>query len=147
MKSFIDEVAQRLYDKYRGDLSSLTIIVPSKRARLFFSEALLRIATTPMWEPQFVSIDDIMTELSGGVRKADRLRLIAELFNIYKKYSKEDFDQFYHWGEMLVADFDMVDKYIVDAERFFENIADIKEIEADLSYLTPEQEEYLSRVE
>ena len=87
MKSFIDEVAQRLYEKYGGDLSSLTIIVPSKRARLFFSEALVRIATTPLWEPQFVSIDDIMTTLSGGVRKADKLRLVAELFNIYKKYS------------------------------------------------------------
>lgn len=145
MKSFIDEVAQRLYDKYRGDLSSLTIIVPSKRARLFFSEALLRIATTPMWEPQFVSIDDIMTELSGGVRKADRLRLIAELFNIYKKYSKEDFDQFYHWGEMLIADFDMIDKYMVDAIQLYTNIRDLKEIESKIDYLKAEQIELINR--
>ena len=145
MKSFIDEVAQRLYEKYGGDLSSLTIIVPSKRARLFFSEALVRIATTPLWEPQFVSIDDIMTTLSGGVRKADKLRLVAELFNIYKKYSKEDFDQFYHWGEMLVADFDMIDKYMVDAIQLYTNIRDLKEIESKIDYLTDEQIALINR--
>ncbi|MBR0339293.1 MAG: PD-(D/E)XK nuclease family protein, partial [Alistipes sp.] len=130
MKSFIDEVALRLYEKYGNDMSSLTIIVPSKRARLFFSEALLNVASEPIWEPRFASIDEIMNLLSGGVRMADKLRLVAELFNVYSKYSKEKFDQFYHWGEMLVSDFDMIDKYMVDAEQLFTNIRDLKEIDS-----------------
>ncbi|MBQ5690577.1 MAG: PD-(D/E)XK nuclease family protein [Alistipes sp.] len=145
MKSFIDEVALRLYEKYGNDMSSLTIIVPSKRARLFFSEALLNVASEPIWEPRFASIDEIMNLLSGGVRMADKLRLVAELFNVYSKYSKEKFDQFYHWGEMLVSDFDMIDKYMVDAEQLFTNIRDLKEIDSKIDYLTPEQIELINR--
>ena len=78
MKTFIEEVALRLYEKYGDELSSLTMVMPSKRARLFFAEALSKIAQRPIWEPNFTSIDDIMCELSA-LGKADKLRLIAEL--------------------------------------------------------------------
>ena len=40
---------------------------------------------------------------------------------------------------MLLTDFDTVDKYLIDASMLFRNIEDIKEIEADISYLTPSQ--------
>lgn len=144
MKSFLSEVAEQLYGKYGDNLSDLVVLFPSQRARLFFCEALLDVVDKPIWAPQFVTIDELMSQISS-LHSADRLRLISELYIVYSEYHKEDFDHFYHWGEMLVADFDMVDKYMVDAERLFVNIADIKEIEADLSYLTPEQEEYVRR--
>ena len=141
MKSFLTQVAEQLYGKYGDELSKLVVLFPSQRARLFFCEALLEVVDKPIWAPQFVTIDELMSQISS-LHTADRLRLISELHAVYTEYHEEDFDRFYHWGEMLVADFDMVDKYMVDAERLFVNIADIKEIEADLSYLTPEQEEY-----
>ena len=40
---------------------------------------------------------------------------------------------------MLLADFDTIDKYRIDASMLFRNIEQIREIEADISYLTPEQ--------
>ena len=144
MKSFIEEVALRLYERYGDDVSSLTLLMPSKRARLFFAEALSKVAVRPLWEPKYISIDDLMCRLSK-LRKADKLRLVAELHGIYSKYHKESFDSFYHWGEMLVADFDMVDKYRVDASQLFANISDLKEIESDLSYLSKEQIEMINR--
>ena len=144
MKTFIEEVALRLYEKYGDELSSLTMVMPSKRARLFFAEALSKIAQRPIWEPNFTSIDDIMCELSA-LGKADKLRLIAELHKVYSNYHKENFDEFYHWGEMLAADFDMVDKYMVDASQLFSNISDLKELESDMSYLTPEQIALINR--
>ena len=144
MKSFLTQVAEQLYGKYGDELSKLVVLFPSQRARLFFCEALLEVVDKPIWAPQFVTIDELMSQISS-LHTADRLRLISELHAVYTEYHEEDFDRFYHWGEMLVADFDMVDKYMVDAERLFVNIADIKEIEADLSYLTPEQEEYVRR--
>ena len=144
MKTFIEEVALRLYEKYGDELSSLTLLLPSKRARLFFADALSRVAERPIWEPDYTSIDDLMCHLSG-LRKVDKLRLVAELYKVYSKYHQEEFDEFYHWGELLVADFDMVDKYMVDASQLFSNIRDIKEIEADLSYLSPEQIELINR--
>ena len=144
MATFIEEVASRLYDKYGDDVSSLTVVLPSKRARLFFAEALTNIAVRPIWEPNYTSIDDVMCRLSA-LHKADRLRLIAELHKVYKKYHDEKFDEFYHWGEVLLADFDMVDKYLVDASQLFANISDLKELESDMSYLSAEQIELINR--
>ena len=144
MATFIEEVASRLYDKYGDDVSSLTVVLPSKRARLFFAEALSKVAVKPIWEPTYTSIDDLMCQLSA-LRKADRLRLVAELHKVYSAYHEESFDEFYHWGEVLLADFDMVDKYQVDASQLFTNISDLKELEADMSYLSAEQIELINR--
>ena len=138
MATFIEEVALRLYEKYGDEVSSLTILLPTKRARLFLAEALSKVALRPIWEPEYISIDDLMCECSG-VESADKLRLIAELHRVYSRYRKESFDEFYNWGEILLADFDMLDKYMVDASQLFVNIRDLKELEADMSYLTPEQ--------
>ncbi len=144
MATFIEEVALRLYEKYGDDMSSLTLVLPSKRARLFFAEALSKIAVRPLWEPNYISIDDLMVQLSG-LRKVDKLRLVAELYKVYSQYHKETIDEFYHWGELLLADFDMVDKYMVDASQLFANIRDLKELEADMSYLTEEQLAMINR--
>ena len=144
MATFIEEVASRLYDKYGDEVSSLTMVMPSKRARLFFAEALAKVTVRPVWEPSYTSIDDLMSRQSG-LRKADKLRLVAELYKIYSAYHEETFDEFYHWGEVLLADFDMVDKYLVDASQLFSNISDLKELESDMSYLSAEQIELINR--
>lgn len=147
MKSFLTEVAEQLYAKYGDELSTLTILFPSQRARLFFTEALTSICAKPIWSPRFTTIDELMGQISC-LRSADRLRLNAELYNIYKQYHNEDFDRFYHWGEMLIADFDMIDKYQVDAKLLFANIADLKQIDADIDYLkelTEEQKQCLNQ--
>ena len=79
MRTFVEEVAGRLYEKYGDEVSSLTLVMPSKRARLFFAEALTKVAVHPLWEPSYISIDELMGQVSG-LRKADRLRLVAELY-------------------------------------------------------------------
>ena len=145
MKStFIEEVALRLYEKYGDEVSSLTLFMPSKRARLFFAEALSKVAIRALWEPEYASIDDLMCRLAD-LRKGDKLRLVAELYNVYSKYHNETFDKFYHWGEILIADFDMVDKYMIDSEQLFTNIYNLKELESDMSYLSAEQIEVINR--
>lgn len=138
MRTFLSEVAGRLYAKYGNDVSSLSIMFSSRRARLFFADALASIADRPIWEPEYLSVDDVMTELAE-LRPADKIRLIAELYGVYSKYHDESFDKFYFWGEMLLADFDMIDKYMVDASQLFRNISDIKELEADVGYLNEKQ--------
>ncbi len=84
-------------------------------------------------------------ERGSGLVRGERIRLISELFKIYSKHHpSESFDRFYFWGDMLISDFDMIDKYLVDADKLLRNIEDIKEIEADVTYLTKEQERILS---
>lgn len=140
---FLEEVARDLHARYGAELSDRTILFPSRRARLFFTDALSRIANRPMWQPAWTTIDCLTTEISG-LETGDRLRLIAELYKVYSQYHDEAFDKFYFWGEMLLADFDTIDKYRIDARQLFRNLSEIKELEADISYLTPAQLQILS---
>lgn len=138
MKGFLDEVAADLYARYGAGISELTILFPSQRARVFFLDALSRVAERPLWRPEWMTIDELTAEASG-LRAGDDVRMVTELYKIYSEYHPEPFDRFYFWGETLLRDFDTVDKYLIDADRLFRNISDLKELEADLSYLTPEQ--------
>ena len=45
---------------------------------------------------------------------------------------------------MLLADFDDIDKYLVDAGQLFSNIHSLKEIDSGFDFLTQEQIKYLS---
>ncbi len=143
-RTFLEEVAASLYKRYRNDISSLTLVFPSRRARLFFSDALSQIIEKPIWQPHYMSMDDIMCNTSSFT-VGDKIRLITELYKIYAEYHPaETFDKFYFWGEMLLSDFDLIDKYLIDADMLFRNLCDLKELEADLSYLTPEMRRVIS---
>ena len=141
MSTFIQEFAKTLLNRYNNDLSNIVVMFPSLRARVFFNDAISTIVDRPLWQPSWSTIDELMERGSGLIR-GERIRLISELFKVYKKHHpSEKFDQFYFWGEMLISDFDMIDKYLIDADALLRNIEDIKEIEADVSYLTKEQEQ------
>ena len=135
-QTFLQEAAKRLYERYGDDISSLRIVLPSRRARLFFSDALSALTSKPIWQPRYISMDDIMSRYSS-LEVGEKLRLITELYRIYSEYPPhEPFDKFYFWGEILLSDFDLIDKYMIDADMLFRNLCDIKDIEADLSYLS-----------
>lgn len=142
-QSFLAEVAHKLYGRYEDEISSLTLVFPSRRARLFFSDALAQIINKPIWQPQYISMDDVMKEASS-LEVGEKVLLITELYKIYSRHHQESFDKFYFWGEMLLGDFDLIDKYMIDASMLFSNIYDLKELEADLSYLTPEMRQIIS---
>jgi hypothetical protein len=66
---------------------------------------------------------------------------------VYNKLKKppESFDEFYYWGDMLLNDFDDVDKYLVDASLLFRNVLDIKNIDQQFGSLTEGQIEIIRR--
>lgn len=138
MQTFLQEVARDLYDRYGEQIAACELLFPSRRARLFFAEALAEVVEKPVWQPRQTTIDELMEEIAG-LKTGDRLRLVTELYQIYSTYHHESFDRFYFWGDLLLSDFDMIDKYRIDAGQLFRNIFELKELEADLSYLTPEQ--------
>ena len=76
MQGFIEQVAYRLYKEYGDDISSLYVILPSRRARLFFADALSKITDKPIWQPKYISIVKLMSVISGR-RQGEQLKLIA----------------------------------------------------------------------
>ncbi|MFR9503156.1 MAG: hypothetical protein SNH73_01735 [Rikenellaceae bacterium] len=76
MRGFLNEVAERLYSKYGAEVSSLKLIFPSRRSRIFFTEALSAVATEPLWQPTWLSLDDLVAQATE-LRHGDNVRLIA----------------------------------------------------------------------
>ena len=56
MVAFVEEVASDLYSRYGREVSRLRILFPSRRAQLFFTDALSRLTDVPIWQPQFERI-------------------------------------------------------------------------------------------
>ncbi len=138
MEGFLAQVAGQLYRRTGDEISSLCLIFPSRRAQLFFNDALSRLCDRPLWEPSITSVDELMSRISGQ-RAGDRTRLVTELYKVWARHHKEDFDSFYYWGDALLTDFDAIDKYRVDAASLFRNMREMKEIEAVQDFLDPDQ--------
>ncbi len=142
MKTFLQLVAQDLHSKIGNDLSRVAIVFPNKRASLFFNEHLASQSDHPIWSPAYVSISELFQQLSDQ-KLGDPIRLVCELYKIFREETKseESLDDFYFWGELLISDFDDVDKNLVDADKLFANLQDLKNIMDDFDFLDKEQEE------
>ena len=142
MQPFLQLVAHDLYTNIGNDLSRTVLVFPNKRANLFFNEYLAEESDQPIWSPAAMSISDLLQKLS--VQKAgDPIRLVCELYKVFKEEtgSRETLDDFYFWGELLISDFDDVDKNMVDADKLFSNLQDLKNLMDDYEFLDEEQEE------
>lgn len=146
MIPFLYNVANAYYRKYKHDISRYVFVFPNRRAGVFFQHYLSQIAQNPIFSPEILTVTDLFERLSP-LKKADRIEMLFMLYDIYKHISKsgESFDEFLYWGEMLLNDFDDVDKYLVDAEQLFRNVQDLKEIDAGFDFLTVEQIEAIRR--
>ncbi|MBQ1650768.1 MAG: PD-(D/E)XK nuclease family protein [Prevotella sp.] len=145
MKSFLYNVAQDLLNKYGEDLHNVTVVFPNKRASLFLNRALAEISEKPIWSPQYTTISELFQQMST-LQVADRIKLICELHKTYCEVTgrAETLEQFYGWGEIMLADFDDIDKHNGDAKKIFTLLGDIHEMDA-VDYLTEEQKRVLQR--
>ncbi len=142
METFLQLVARDLYAKIGNDLSRTAIVFPNKRASLFFNEYLAAETDRPLWSPAYVSISELFRQLSP-LKSGDPIRLVCELYKVFREEtrSEETLDDFYFWGELLISDFDDVDKNLVDANKLFSNLQELKNIMDDYDFLDEEQEE------
>ena len=146
MKSFLDYVAEDVLSKHGGDLHNVRVVFPGKRAALFFNECLIKAAGNgrPVWAPQYITISELMGSCSQ-LTVANDIRLVCELYEVFKKHTETDetLDHFYGWGQRLLQDFDDIDKNLAPAERIFQNLSDLHELDT-IEYLTPQQREAIT---
>ena len=144
-KTFLEYVAEDIINKYGTDLSRIAVVFPNKRAALFLNEHLARIAGQPVWSPAYITISDLFRQHTD-LKPADPIKLICDIHKSFTKCTgiDETLDHFYGWGQLLLADFDDIDKNMADADSIFCNLKDIHELD-DISYLDDEQKEMLKR--
>lgn len=140
MSSFLELVAKDIVAKYGVEFGHLTIIFPNKRAGLFLAEELSHYIQQPVWMPEILTLPEYIEKYTG-LKQAENLTLIIKLYKSYQLVSgtTEKFEDFYFWGNMLLGDFDDIDKYLVDAHDLFSNLTALKEIEFNFPYLSEEQ--------
>lgn len=146
METFLKQVAHNLYNKTEGNFTKVAIVFPNKRASLFFNEYLAQESDRPIWSPTYVSISELFRQ-SSDLSIADPIKLVCDLYKVFQKAtgSKETLDDFYFWGEMLIADFDDADKNMADTHALFSNLKDLNELMDNYDFLEEGQKEALSQ--
>jgi CRISPR/Cas system-associated exonuclease Cas4 (RecB family) len=144
MEYFLDTIAGSLYNEFGNNLNRHCLVFPNRRAGLFFLKHLASQIEKPVWEPYVLTINELFQSHSSLQTTGNEI-LLFELYKVYRKLKKsaESFDNFYFWGDILINDFDDIDKYLVDASQLFRNVLDIKNIDTQFSSLTEEQKKII----
>ncbi len=151
-KDFMTEFLRKVAEHYLGstDISRLQFVFPNRRSTVFFRkylcETLEQRGGPAILAPAMTTMGDLFLKASG-MRKAERIHLIVKLYDCYRKLNPtaEPLDDFIFWGDVLLSDFDDVDKYLADPSRLFTNVSDFNSLQDDLSWLSEGQRDALSR--
>jgi RecB family exonuclease len=123
-------------------------VLPNKRGALFLKQHLAAVYQKNIWLPSIISAEDLISELSG-TQSIEDIDLMCRLYESYKGVfgeNAESFDSFAKWGNLILQDFNEIDRYLVDAPALYSNLQNIKEIEnwsLSQEELTPFQQNYL----
>lgn len=154
MKPFLRELVEQIA-KENLPWEKITLVFPNRRASLYFKKHLGEFLSKPAFAPRMLTIEEFIGSHST-LRVPDKLELVHRLYQQYNAVmpqafaedgssQAEPFDRFYFWGEMLLRDFEEIDKYLVHAEQLFKDLSQQKELDSSFDYLTDEQKEFLRK--
>lgn len=152
-KTFLEAIAQDIINRFGTELTDVAVVFPNKRASLFLNKYLAKIAGKPIWSPAYITISDLFRNHSQ-LEVADHIELVCRLYQSYSKYvsttangTTTGLDNFYSWGELLLADFDDIDKNMGNAEKIFADLNSYQDLTtAPADMLTEEQLQQLRRL-
>ena len=144
MIPFLKQVADHYYNT--GEADKCCFIFPNRRSLVFFTRHLCQavkdsdVLSRPIVAPEMLTINDFFHKV-GGMHSVERVRLLIELYDCYRECNPkaESLDEFIFWGDVILSDFNDVDKYLVDPKQLFANISDLKKIQDTYTYLTDTQ--------
>ena len=129
--TFLDKLAQEIVTHHNFDFSSIAIVLPNKRARLFLLESFKKISNKTFFAPEIISIEDLITSISK-INVLTSIELLFEFYEVYKKITpkteQQDFEQFSNWAKMLLQDFNEIDRYLLKPQHVFNYLKDIDDI-------------------
>lgn len=146
---FLQQVADHLLRQHKDTLESCCVVLPNKRAALFLKKHLASASDKTLWLPKILGAEEFFAELSELTVLED-IDLICRLYESYRicyGEKAEAFDAFSKWAQLILQDFNEIDRYLADSHQLYENLRNIKEIEnwsLGEEELTAQQQEYLA---
>jgi len=130
LENFLKKTATHLIDTYGDELSDVCIVLPNKRAGLFLKQHLSDLIQQPVWLPEIIGAEELIKELSA-VEIVDNVVQLFELYGVYKEVVKdpESFDEFSKWGQILLHDFNEIDRYLIPTKNLFNHINEARALE------------------
>ncbi|GAA4892562.1 PD-(D/E)XK nuclease family protein [Flaviramulus aquimarinus] len=130
MATFIFDVLKDLQNN-NTNLSQVTFILPSKRAGLFLKHELPKVIQQTVFSPQINSIEEFVQELSQ-LKPVPNTELIFEFYDAYaqltKKENLDSFESFSKWAQILLQDFNEIDRYLIPQENIFNYLSAIQDL-------------------
>jgi hypothetical protein len=130
MKSFLAHVVSYIL-KTNTNISDLTLVLPSKRAGVFLKHELSQQIQQTSFAPNIISIEELVEEISGFT-SVSNTELLFEFYTVYKeltpKDAQEPFDSFSKWAQILLQDFNEIDRYLISQKDIFNYLGAIQEL-------------------
>ncbi|WP_194766255.1 PD-(D/E)XK nuclease family protein [Tamlana sp. I1] len=130
MTTFIFDVLQDL-QKSKTSFSELTFVLPSKRAGVFLKHQLPQVIEETLFAPRIISIEEFVEELSE-LKSISNTELLFEFYNSYLQITTEgevdSFETFSKWAQILLQDFNEIDRYLIPQKHIFGYLADIEDL-------------------
>ncbi|MCF7567302.1 PD-(D/E)XK nuclease family protein [Sabulilitoribacter arenilitoris] len=130
MTTFIFDVLKDLKDS-QINLSKLTFVLPSKRAGLFLKHQLYKVSSKTIFSPKIISIEEFVEDLSQ-IKPISNTKLLFEFYNSYleqtPKEQQDSFESFSKWAQILLQDFNEIDRYLIPQENIFNYLSNIQEL-------------------
>lgn len=130
MTSFIHHVLSNLY-KEHNSLSQFTFILPSRRSGIYLKHTISEIIQTTEFAPNIISIEEFVESISN-IKAISNNELLFKFYTAYLKVTpkkeQEPFEIFSKWAQIVLQDFNEIDRYLIPQAQIFDYLKAIQQI-------------------
>lgn len=131
MTNFIQDVILDLKNQ-NASFSDLIFILPSRRAGVFLRNELSLVLNQTILAPKILSIENFVEDLSN-LKSVSNTELLFQFYNTYLELTpenqREPFDTFTKWSQIILQDFNEIDRYLIPQKKIFDYLKAIKDLE------------------
>ncbi|RWU07439.1 PD-(D/E)XK nuclease family protein [Pedobacter chitinilyticus] len=150
MTPFLKEVAEDLVAKFGDDLQYCAIVFNNNRPATYLRKYLADIIQKPFFSPAIYTIQEFF---AGSVKEkpADFYLQFFTLLKVYNKLLEEEglapmkSSQFFPLAKIMLSDFAQIDNDLVDANKLYQEMEDVAQINLEFDYLSKEQYDFLAQ--
>lgn len=150
MTPFLKEVAQDLVTKFGDDLQYCAIVFNNNRPATYLRKYLAEIIQKPFFSPAIYTIQQFF----GGSVKEKAADFYLQFFTLLKVYNQllaeeglapMKSSQYFPLAKIMLSDFAQIDNDLVDADKLYQEMEEVAEINLEFDYLSTEQYQFLAQ--